>query len=152
MMELLLQRSSMELGRYRRVADGEVTFELTMPKLRIPADWSQSATRKLSAVDLVDLQRKSPKDIAAWIITEPKRRFQDPELETFVVIEYIMHGDERKAKEVTGAMLARRPGARLAFQNIFGMTLFGMLTEPDRQSRHAQTTHERTHRRLALQW
>ena len=115
---MLIDRSVAHWGRYERRGRG-VVFVNALPIIERVDSWEQSATHRWSLFDLQELQKKSPRYIAAWLAPEPKK-YRMPDLEAEAVVELVMHGEPVQARSFMYELIKRRPQAKDSFNHTLG--------------------------------
>jgi len=115
---LLIDRSASRWGRFERQGQG-VAFVNALPIIERVDSWEQSATHRWSLFDLQELQKKTPRYIAAWLAPEPKK-YRMPDLEAEAVVELVMHREPVQARSFMYELIKRRPQAKDSFNHTLG--------------------------------
>lgn len=127
--QMILDRIEGQNGSHKTEQGPIVSYDLSaLPQMKETSDWNLSATGQWSRDELIDI-REAP--ISEWVsaLTD----MDDPWLNMGVISELIMHGEERRARELTQNLLSAQPAAERALEQYFGREIVGVLKSPMEQ-------------------
>lgn len=126
-----LQEKLLEIGQkvgsYKRSETGLIKLDYSkLPNMTPTPDWNISATDQWSTEELTYMHQADMPSVIDWIAPG------DPWIYMGAVAEFILHGEEDKARDLARALVSRNQNAREdAFEYYFGVEMtHDLLTSP----------------------